>query len=234
MTIQLAYTERGTGFPLILLHGNGESSAYFANQIVPLAQVRRVIAVDTRGHGASPRGSAPFTLSQFADDLLAFMDRLGIAQADMLGFSDGGNIALLFALRHPVRRNEIADQIAIARGFGDLSENAEYDEAKNEQSRIEAKIVEMENTLRNCIVIDDDDVTTDTIGVGNTVKVTNQTLKKEQTFTIVGANETNPREMRISSESPIGSMLLGKKVGQVVSIDTPGGMVKMKVLEITR
>jgi pimeloyl-ACP methyl ester carboxylesterase len=103
MTIQLAYTERGTGFPLILLHGNGESSAYFANQIVPLAQVRRVIAVDTRGHGASPRGSAPFTLSQFADDLLAFMDRLGIAQADMLGFSDGGNIALLFALRHPVR-----------------------------------------------------------------------------------------------------------------------------------
>ena len=133
-----------------------------------------------------------------------------------------------------VRRNEIADQIAVARGFGDLSENAEYDEAKNEQSRIEAKIVEMENTLRNCIVVDDDDVTTDTIGVGNTVKVMNQTLKKEQTFTIVGANETNPREMKISSESPIGSMLLGKKVGQTVPIETPGGTVKMKVLEISR
>ena len=133
-----------------------------------------------------------------------------------------------------VRRNEIADQIAIARGFGDLSENAEYDEAKNEQSRIEAKIGEMENTLRNCVVVDDDDVNTETIGVGNTVKVMNQTLKKEQTFTIVGANETNPREMKISSESPIGAMLLGKKVGQVVPIETPGGIVKMKVLEISR
>lgn len=133
-----------------------------------------------------------------------------------------------------VRRNEIADQIAVARGFGDLSENAEYDEAKNEQSRIEAKIVEMENTLRNCIVVDDDDVNTETVGVGNTVKVLNQTLKREQTFTIVGANETNPKEMKISSDSPIGAMLLGKKVGQVVPVETPGGVVKMKVLEITR
>jgi len=133
-----------------------------------------------------------------------------------------------------VRRNEIADQIAVARGFGDLSENAEYDEAKNEQSRIVAKIVEMENTLRNCIVIDDDDVNTDTIGVGNTVKVMNQTLKREQTFTIVGANETNPKEMKISSDSPIGATLLGKKVGQVVPVETPGGVVKMKVMEISR
>jgi len=133
-----------------------------------------------------------------------------------------------------VRRNEIAEQIATARGFGDLSENAEYDEAKNEQSRIEARIIEMENILRNCVVIDDDDVTTDTIGVGNTVKVMNQTLKKEQVFTIVGANETNPKEMKISSESPIGATLLGKKAGQVVPVETPGGIIKMKVLEITR
>ena len=133
-----------------------------------------------------------------------------------------------------VRRNEIADQIAVARGFGDLSENAEYDEAKNEQSRIEAKIVEMENTLRNCIVIDDDDVTTDTIGVGNTVKVLNQTMKREQIFTIVGANETNPKEMKISSDSPIGATLLGKRVGQVVPVETPGGLIKLKVLEINR
>ena len=133
-----------------------------------------------------------------------------------------------------VRRNEIAEQIAIARGFGDLSENAEYDEAKNEQSRIEAKIVEMENTLRNCVVVVDDDVTTDTIGVGNTVKVLNQTLKREQTFTIVGANETNPKEMKISSDSPIGATLLGKRVGQVVPVETPGGLIKLKVLEINR
>lgn len=133
-----------------------------------------------------------------------------------------------------VRRNEISEQIAIARGFGDLSENAEYDEAKNEQSRIEAKIVEMENTLRNCIVVENDEVSTDSVGVGNTVKVMNETLKKEQIITIVGANETDPRNMKISSESPIGAALLGKKVGDVVSVDVPVGTMKMTVLEISR
>lgn len=133
-----------------------------------------------------------------------------------------------------VRRNEVSEQIAIARGFGDLSENAEYDEAKNEQSRIEAKIVEMENTLRNCIVVEDDEVDTETVGVGNIVRVNNQTMKKEQTFTIVGANETDPRNMKISSESPIGAALLGKKVGQTVTVDVPAGQIKLKVLEITR
>ena len=133
-----------------------------------------------------------------------------------------------------VRRNEISEQIAIARGFGDLSENAEYDEAKNEQSRLEAKIVEMENTLRNCIVVENDEVSTESVGVGNTVKVMNETLNKEQIITIVGANETDPRNMKISSESPIGAALLGKKVGDVVSVEVPVGTMKMTVLEISR
>lgn len=133
-----------------------------------------------------------------------------------------------------VRRNEISEQIAIARGFGDLSENAEYDEAKNEQSRLEAKIVEMENTLRNCIVVENDEVSTDSVGVGNTVKVFNETLKKEQVITIVGANETDPAKLKISSESPIGAALLGKKVGDVVSVEVPMGVMKMNVLEISR
>ena len=133
-----------------------------------------------------------------------------------------------------VRRNEISEQIAIARGFGDLSENAEYDEAKNEQSRIEAKIVEMENTLRNCIVVENDAVSTDTVGVGNSVKVYNETLKKEQLITIVGANETDPANLKISSESPIGAALLGAKVGDVISVDVPMGVMKMNVLEISR
>ena len=133
-----------------------------------------------------------------------------------------------------VRRAEVAEQISVARGFGDLSENAEYDEAKNEQSRIEAKIVEMENTLRNCIVVEDDEVTTETVGVGNTVKVDNLTLKREQTITIVGANEIDPRNMKISSDSPIGGALLGKKVGQVVDVEVPGGTMQLKVLEISR
>ncbi|MDD3335929.1 MAG: transcription elongation factor GreA [Eubacteriales bacterium] len=133
-----------------------------------------------------------------------------------------------------VRRNEISEQIAIARGFGDLSENAEYDEAKNEQSRIEAKIVEMENTLRNCIVVEDDEVDTETIGVGNTVKVHNQTMKLDQTITLVGANEIDPKQMKISTDSPIGGALLGKKVGQIVDVEVPGGIIKLKVLEISR
>ena len=133
-----------------------------------------------------------------------------------------------------VRRNEISEQIAIARGFGDLSENAEYDEAKNEQSRIEAKIVEMENTLRNCIIVENDEVSTDTVGVGNSVKVFNETLKKEQIITIVGANETDPANLKISSESPIGAALLGAKVGDAISVDVPMGVMKMNVLEISR
>ena len=131
-------------------------------------------------------------------------------------------------------RPKLLEDVKTAREFGDLSENAEYDEAKNEQSRIEAKIVEMENTLRNCVVVEDDEVNTDTVGVGNTVKVENLTLKREQTITIVGANEIDPRNMKISSDSPIGGALLGKKVGQVVDVEVPGGTIQMKVLEISR
>lgn len=103
MDIQLYYTEKGSGQPLILLHGNGESGGYFVHQIAHFSKAYRVIAPDTRGHGRSPRGSAPFTIGQFADDLLWFLDFHGIEKAHLLGFSDGGNIALTFALRHPER-----------------------------------------------------------------------------------------------------------------------------------
>ena len=101
--IRLNYVERGAGDALILLHGNGESLDYFAGQIGFFARFYRVIALDTRGHGASPRGSAPFTIRQFAEDLRAFMDERGIDSAHILGFSDGGNIALSFALKYPQR-----------------------------------------------------------------------------------------------------------------------------------
>lgn len=107
MDIQLAYTETGAGEPLFPLHGNGEDRSYFGAQIPAFSAAYRVIAVDTRGHGLSPRGSAPFTLSQFADDLAALMDSLGIGRANILGFSDGGNIALVFALRYPGRVNRL-------------------------------------------------------------------------------------------------------------------------------
>lgn len=103
MDISLHYIKKGSGTPLLLLHGNGESGDYFVHQMDEFAQYFTVYAVDTRGHGQSPRGTAPFTISQFADDLLGFMDGQGIEKADILGFSDGGNIALTFALRHPGR-----------------------------------------------------------------------------------------------------------------------------------
>ncbi|MCH1981977.1 alpha/beta hydrolase [Ruminococcus sp. OA3] len=101
MDMKLHYTEHGAGEPLILLHGNGESSAYFVHQINYFSDKFRVIAIDTRGHGKSPRGEMPFTIRQFAEDLMEFMDVHLIEKANLLGFSDGGNIALIFALKHP-------------------------------------------------------------------------------------------------------------------------------------
>lgn len=104
MDITHHYIRRGDGEPLILLHGNGEDISYFEHQMEAFAAAGYdVIALDTRGHGATPRGAAPFTIRQFADDLHDFMDRLGISRAHLLGFSDGGNIALVFALRYPER-----------------------------------------------------------------------------------------------------------------------------------
>ena len=103
MDIRLHFTERGAGEPLILLHGNGEDSTYFEHQVAFFKDGYRVIAVDSRGHGGSPRGTAPLTLAQLAEDLRAFMDGLGVASAHILGFSDGANVALLFALAHRER-----------------------------------------------------------------------------------------------------------------------------------
>lgn len=101
MTIPLYYSETGSTYPLILLHGNNEDSDYFKFQREYFSKTRRVIAVDTRGHGRSPRGEGEFSLSRFADDLKDFFDSLGLEKADILGFSDGANIALIFALRYP-------------------------------------------------------------------------------------------------------------------------------------
>ena len=103
MDIELHCEETGDGEPLVLLHGNGEDGTYFAHPIAHFSQRFRVLALDTRGHGKSPRGEAPFTIRQFARDLLAFLDARGIERAHLLGFSDGGNIALVFALAHPER-----------------------------------------------------------------------------------------------------------------------------------
>ncbi len=103
MDIKLHYVDKGRGEPLIMLHGNGESSEYFERQIEYFSESYRVLAPDRRGHGQSPRGNGEFTIGRFADDLRDFMDGLGIVSANLLGFSDGGNVAMRFALRYPSR-----------------------------------------------------------------------------------------------------------------------------------
>ncbi len=133
-----------------------------------------------------------------------------------------------------VKRHEVAEQIKVARAFGDISENAEYDEAKNEQARVEMEIMNLERTLKNAIVIDETSVDVQVVNVGTTVKVFDETYEEEDTFHIVGSAEADVAKRKISNDSPVGKALIGKKAGDVVEIDTPGGLVKMKILEITR
>jgi pimeloyl-ACP methyl ester carboxylesterase len=103
MDVTHHFVEKGSGEPLILLHGNGENCGYFKKQLDVFAELYRVIALDTRGHGQTPRGDAPFTIRQFSEDLLGFMDEHGIERTHILGFSDGGNIAMVFAMAYPER-----------------------------------------------------------------------------------------------------------------------------------
>ncbi|MEG6566707.1 transcription elongation factor GreA [Thermoanaerobacterium saccharolyticum] len=131
-----------------------------------------------------------------------------------------------------VKRPEVAEKIKQARAFGDLSENSEYDEAKNEQAFIEGRIATIEAMLRNAQVIDEEDIAIDKVSVGCTVKVYDEDLKEEVEYTIVGSTEADPMNNKISDESPIGKALLGKKVGDTVSVEVPAGIIKLKVLEI--
>ena len=132
------------------------------------------------------------------------------------------------------RRNEIAHQIEVARGFGDLSENAEYDAAKAEQAKVEEEISRLTNVLRTAIVVADSDISTDKVSIGTTVKVENQKTGTVVEYSIVGADEADPYARKISTESPIGAGLLGATVGQTVSVDVPAGTIQFKVLEIFR
>ncbi len=133
-----------------------------------------------------------------------------------------------------VKRPEIAERIKIALGFGDLSENSEYDEAKNAQAANEIKIAELENKLRYAKIIDESEIDTKTVQVGNTVKVLDMEFDEEESYTIVGSTEVDLEQNKISNESPIGSALLGAKKNQVVEANTPGGILKLKVLAITK
>ncbi|MGN0477667.1 MAG: transcription elongation factor GreA [Ruminococcus sp.] len=132
------------------------------------------------------------------------------------------------------KRKEIAEKIKVARSYGDLSENSEYDDAKNEQAILEARIADIEASLKNAVLIDENDVSNDKVHVGSTVVIKNIATDKQMQIRIVGSNESNPKEMKISDESPIGMGLLGKAVDDVAEIETPGGVVAYKVIEILK
>ena len=133
-----------------------------------------------------------------------------------------------------VKRKEITEKIKVALGYGDLSENSEYDEAKNDQAFTEGRIIQLENMLKNAVVVDESEIPKDKVSVGSIVKVMDYEFDEEVEYTIVGSAEADPMNFKISNESPVGSALLGKKVGDVVEVAVPSGGSKFEVLEIRR
>ena len=132
------------------------------------------------------------------------------------------------------RREEIKEQIAVARGFGDLSENAEYDEARNEQAKVEARIQELEALIENAEIIDESNMDVRAISLGSVVKLYDEDFEEEITYSIVGSNQADPLEQKISDQSPIGRALMGKKAGDTVTVTAPAGELHFKVLEVAR
>ena len=135
-----------------------------------------------------------------------------------------------------VKRKEIAEKIKVARSYGDLSENSEYDEAKNEQAKLYGRIAEVENILSHAVVIDEsaEQERAGVVGLGCTVKVRDLDLEEEATYAIVGSQEANPMESRISDDSPFGRAMLGKHIGQTVEVEAPVGTIRFEILSVER
>ncbi|MDE6785208.1 MAG: transcription elongation factor GreA [Ruminococcus sp.] len=132
------------------------------------------------------------------------------------------------------KRREVADRLKVARSYGDLSENAEYDEAKNEQAILEAHIAELQYTIDNAEIIEDSNISVDEIGMGSIIKIKRIDTGKIETFNIVGTNHVNIREGKISDESPIGKAAMKKKVGDIFIVEAPVGELRFEVLEISK
>jgi transcription elongation factor GreA len=131
-----------------------------------------------------------------------------------------------------VRRAQISEQIKEARAFGDLSENAEYDEAKNEQAKVETEIAQLEKLLRNAIVLEENAVDLSAVSIGSMVRILDMEFGEEEEYQIVGSVEADADRRRISNESPVGAALLGKKVGEVAKVTTPAGEIQLKIMGI--
>lgn len=133
-----------------------------------------------------------------------------------------------------VRRKEVAEKIKVALSFGDLSENSEYDEAKNEQAILEARIAQIETILKNVKIIDESELSNELIHVGSKVLVHDYDFDEDTTYQIVGSNEADPFNGKLSDESPVGNALLGCSVGDEIEVNTPNGVLKFKILEISK
>lgn len=131
------------------------------------------------------------------------------------------------------KRKEVSEKIKVALGFGDLSENSEYDEAKNEQAQVEARIVSVENMLKNAIVIDESERDTSKVELGTTVTIHDIEFDEDITYKIVGSTEADPDEGRLSDESPLGKSLMGKAEGEMIDVDAPAGVIQYKILKIS-
>ena len=133
-----------------------------------------------------------------------------------------------------VREKEVADQIKEARSFGDLSENSEYDEAKNEQGKLYSRIAELENILSNYVIIEENEADTGSVRLGSTIVVLDEELQEQESYQVVGSQEADPMNGRISEESPFGRALLGKAVGDSVVVEAPAGTIRYRIVDIQR
>ena len=133
-----------------------------------------------------------------------------------------------------VRRREVADRIKVAISFGDISENAEYDEAKNEQAQVEERIIKLESMIRRAVINDESKIDSNVVTIGSIVKVNDMDFEEEVEYTIVGSAEADPYEGKISNESPVGKALLGRTIGDIVDVQVPDGVAKFEILEIRR
>lgn len=131
-------------------------------------------------------------------------------------------------------RAEVSEKIRVARGFGDLSENSEYDEAKNDQAVLEARIMQLEEQIKRVEVLDENDIKTDVVSIGSSVKILDMEFGDEMTYRIVTSLEANSEMETITDKSPVGEALLGHKVGEVVDVNAPAGVMKFKIIEISR
>lgn len=133
-----------------------------------------------------------------------------------------------------VKRREVAERIKVAIGYGDISENSEYEDAKNEQAFIEGRIITLEKLLRNARIINNDEINTDIVGVGATVTVQDLDAGETMEYTIVGTAESDPLNNKISNESPVGKAIIGKQKGTVVDVSVPAGVIQYKIIDIKK